>query len=348
MRYALAPMEGVTGHVFRQAHAACFGPADKYLTPFLSPNQNLCFTSRERAEVLPEHNDGLNVVPQLLTSNAAHFLWASRELAAMGYREVNLNLGCPSGTVSAKGKGAGFLAYPDRLERFLDQVFSYVTIDVSVKTRIGKAGADEWDSLLELFNRYPICELTVHPRVQADFYQGRPNRRAFRKAVGASTAPLCYNGDLFSLPDLEGMEVYQNSPSILMPSRHPLALADRLEVPQLKDEQFVVLSQDECGASVYTLVDLCGKDGFYPKISRYVDSNADRVSLGYGISIIDLEFPIPSWAGLVTVPLYSRANGVFQGIHVRMVWSRSGTNPSIRLLAALARQLIQNKEEARL
>ena len=89
----------------------------------------------------------------------------------------------------------------------------------------------------------------------------------------------------------------------------------------------------------------------YPKISRYVDSNADRVyavSLGYGISIIDLEFPIPSWAGLVTVPLYSRANGVFQGIHVRMVWSRSGTNPSIRLLAALARQLIQNKEEARL
>lgn len=120
----------------------------------------------------------------------------------MGYREVNLNLGCPSGTVSAKGKGAGFLAYPDRLERFLDQVFSYVTIDVSVKTRIGKAGADEWDSLLELFNRYPICELTVHPRVQADFYQGRPNRRAFRKAVGASTAPLCYNGDLFSLPDL--------------------------------------------------------------------------------------------------------------------------------------------------
>lgn len=202
MRYALAPMERVTGHVFRQAHAACFGPADKYLTPFLSPNQNLCFTSRERAEVLPEHNDGLNVVPQLLTSNAAHFLWASRELAAMGYREVNLNLGCPSGTVSAKGKGAGFLAYPDRLERFLDQVFSYVTIDVSVKTRIGKAGADEWDSLLELFNRYPICELTVHPRVQADFYQGRPNRRAFRKAVGASTAPLCYNGDLFSLPDL--------------------------------------------------------------------------------------------------------------------------------------------------
>ena len=202
MRYALAPMEGVTGHVFRRAHAACFGPADKYLTPFLSPNQNLCFTGRERAEVLPEHNEGLNVVPQLLTSNAGHFLWAARELAAMGYREVNLNLGCPSGTVAAKGKGAGFLAWPQRLEEFLDEVFAQVTIAVSVKTRIGKASADEWDGLLALFNRYPICELIVHPRVQAQFYRGRPDRAAFRRAVEVSRSPLCYNGDLFSPADL--------------------------------------------------------------------------------------------------------------------------------------------------
>lgn len=198
--------------------------------------------------------------------------------------------------------------------------------------------------LLKLFQeRYPRVELSIS---LCGFSKLREGLEKGLLDVGFGKG-----FDLFSLPDLEGMEVYQNSPSILMPSRHPLALADRLEVPQLKDEQFVVLSQDECGASVYTLVDLCGKDGFYPKISRYVDSNADRVyavSLGYGISIIDLEFPIPSWAGLVTVPLYSRANGVFQGIHVRMVWSCSGTNPSIRLLAALARQLIQNKEEARL
>lgn len=202
MRYYFAPMEGVTGWLFRQAHRHWFSGVDRYFMPFLSPRQEHAFTRREASDFLPEHNRGLYAVPQLLTRSADDFLWAAGVLADLGYREVNLNLGCPSGTVSAKGKGAGFLAYPDRLERFLDQVFSYVTIDVSVKTRIGKAGADEWDSLLELFNRYPICELTVHPRVQADFYQGRPNRRAFRKAVGASTAPLCYNGDLFSLPDL--------------------------------------------------------------------------------------------------------------------------------------------------
>lgn len=202
MRYLLAPMEGVTGYLFRNAHAACFGPADKYLTPFLSPTQNLCFTTREREDVLPEHNEGLNVVPQLLTNNAVHFIWAARELEAMGYREVNLNLGCPSGTVTAKGKGSGFLAYPERLDRFLDSIFSHLTLDISIKTRVGKTSIDEFDELLRIFNRYPICELTVHPRVQADFYQGKPSKKTFRKALDASRAPVCYNGDLFSLPAL--------------------------------------------------------------------------------------------------------------------------------------------------
>lgn len=202
MRYALAPMEGVTGYLFRNAHAACFGPADQYLTPFLSPTQTMRFSSRELQDVLPEHNEGLNVVPQLLTNNAANFIWAARELEAMGYREVNLNLGCPSGTVTAKGKGSGFLAYPDRLNQFLDEIFSRLTLDISIKTRVGKTDIAEFDTLLRIFNRYPISELTVHPRVQADLYRGKPSKKTFRKALEGSKAPVCYNGDLFSLPAL--------------------------------------------------------------------------------------------------------------------------------------------------
>jgi tRNA-dihydrouridine synthase len=195
-------MEGVTGDLFRNAHAAVFGPADQYLTPFLAPNQNLRLTTRELQDVLPEHNEGLNVVPQLLTSNADHFVWCAKELAAMGYRQVNLNLGCPSGTVVAKGKGAGFLASPERLDRFLDQIFSQLTVDISVKTRVGKTSADEFDRLLEIFGRYPIRELIVHPRVQTDFYRGKPDLSAFGKAVERSPAPVCYNGDLFSVAAL--------------------------------------------------------------------------------------------------------------------------------------------------
>lgn len=203
MYCSLAPMEGVTGYLFRNAHGAVFGPADQYLTPFLAPNQNLRLTERERKEVLPEHNEGLNVVPQLLTNNAEHFVWCAGELAAMGYRRVNLNLGCPSGTVVSKGKGAGFLAFPEELERFLDRIFSRTAVEITVKTRVGRASAQEFDALLEVFGRYPIRELIVHPRVQTDFYRGRPDWEAFRKAAERSPAPVCYNGDLFSVAALE-------------------------------------------------------------------------------------------------------------------------------------------------
>lgn len=203
MQYTLAPMEGITGSLFRRAHAACFGPADKYLTPFLSPTQHPRFTARELREVLPEENPGLNVVPQLLTNDADCFIWAARALEDMGYREVNLNLGCPSGTVVSKGKGSGFLAYPDRLEAFLDKIFSQLTIPVSIKTRLGKTDPAEFDRLLDIYNRYPVFELTIHPRVQADLYNGAPRREAFAKALAASRAPVCCNGDIFSIEDLD-------------------------------------------------------------------------------------------------------------------------------------------------
>lgn len=201
MRYSLAPMEGVTGYLFRNTFHRFFSGADKYLTPFLSPTQNRVFTKRELQEILPEHNQGLNVVPQLLTKNAGDFLWAAGELKAMGYREVNLNLGCPSGTVAAKGKGSGFLASPVLLELFLDQVFAHADIPVSVKTRLGKYDPEEFEALLGLFNRYPIAELTIHPRVQKDFYRRPVRLESFEKALPDCRNPVCYNGDLTTKDD---------------------------------------------------------------------------------------------------------------------------------------------------
>lgn len=105
-----APMEGITGYVYRSAHHALFPHVDRYFTPFLQPNQNHRFASRERNDVLPEHNKGITLIPQILTNRAEDFIWMAGELEALGYDEVNLNLGCPSGTVVTKYKGAGFLA----------------------------------------------------------------------------------------------------------------------------------------------------------------------------------------------------------------------------------------------
>ena len=196
MHYDCAPMEGITGRCFRLAHSRWFGGVERYYIPFLSPTQTHVFSKKEWQGVLPENNEGLHVVPQLLTRSADDFLWAARELASVGYREVNLNLGCPSGTVVAKGKGSGFLGRPQELKAFLDEIFSTCPLRISIKTRLGLTDPAEFPPLLELFQRYPVQELIIHPRVQKDFYKYPARREVFTALLPACTLPVCYNGDL--------------------------------------------------------------------------------------------------------------------------------------------------------
>ena len=164
------------------------------------------FSPRELREIDPAHNAGIHVVPQLMGHCAEDFLWMAGRLADMGYDEVNFNLGCPSNTVTAKKKGAGLLTEPDLLRRFFDAVFAACPLPVSVKTRLGKTTAETFPALLELYNDYPICELIVHPRVQADQYHGHPDLDMFAYALAHSRAPVCYNGDLFDAPAVHAFQ----------------------------------------------------------------------------------------------------------------------------------------------
>jgi len=193
-----APMEGVTDAVYRRVHHAHFGGVDKYFIPFISPTQNLVLTPRERNNVSPEVNVGLNVVPQVLTKKADHFLWAAQLLYDMGYEEINLNVGCPSGTVTAKGKGAGMLLDPQALDGFLEEIYAHTPVRVSIKTRIGFFSPDEFDELLAVYNRYPVHELIVHPRTREQYYKGTPHREIYAACEGGTCLPLVYNGDLFT------------------------------------------------------------------------------------------------------------------------------------------------------
>lgn len=200
MKYYFAPMEGLTGYVYRRAHHELFPHMDGYFTPFLSPTQNHRFPPKELTDVLPEHNEGLLVIPQLLTHSAEDFIWAAKELKAIGYGEVNLNLGCPSGTVTAKKKGSGFLAYPEELDAFLDGIFEGLKgeMQISVKTRLGVHDPEEFYRLVSIFNRYPLKELIIHPRVRTDFYKNTPNLGMFKEALSLSKNQVWYNGDLFT------------------------------------------------------------------------------------------------------------------------------------------------------
>ena len=195
MKYYLAPMEGLTTYHFRTTWNRYYGGMDKYFTPFIS---NRHMNSRERNDILPEHNAGMYTVPQILTNKSEEFLSLAEQLSGYGHREVNLNLGCPSGTVVARNRGAGFLGTPRELELFLDEIYDKCPLDISIKTRIGMDDTDEWEPLLKIYQKFPIKELIIHPRLQKEGYKGTPHLEAFEEAAAQLTCPLCYNGDITS------------------------------------------------------------------------------------------------------------------------------------------------------
>ena len=204
MNYYLAPMEGVTGYIYRNARNTFFSnTVDKYFSPFIAANQSESFKTRELNDILPENNQGIVLVPQLITNNAEDFIHTSKKIKQLGYNEINLNLGCPSGTVVSKNKGSGFLAKREDLDLFFDSIFSQAVTKISVKTRIGKDSPAEFYELIKIFNKYPIEELIIHPRIQKDFYKNTPNMEVFKDALVLSKNPVCYNGDIFTVKDYE-------------------------------------------------------------------------------------------------------------------------------------------------
>ena len=205
MQLYLAPMEGLTGYVFRNAYHKYYEPMDKYFTPFVS---HLGLSHRELEDVLPEHNTGMYTVPQVLTNKASDFLNIADKLEHMGYSELNLNLGCPSGTVIKKKRGAGMLSDLPMLEAFLTEIYEKCPLKISIKTRLGMDAPEDWALIREIYAQFPVHELIIHPRVQKDLYKKPVRPSWFADAPGASlwqaehygSIPVCYNGDIFT-PD---------------------------------------------------------------------------------------------------------------------------------------------------
>lgn len=199
MKFYLAPMEGITGHIYRNSYEKYFHNIDKYFTPFIVPNQSVSLKTKELKDLLPQNNKGLNIVSQILTNDAEGFILTANKLKQLGYEEINLNLGCPAGTVVSKKRGSGFLAYPEELDKFLDEIYKIDNMKISIKTRLGKERADEFYKLIEIYNKYPLEELIIHPRTREDFYGNTPNLEVFKDALKLSKHSICYNGDIFTL-----------------------------------------------------------------------------------------------------------------------------------------------------
>lgn len=277
MRYYFAPMEGLTDGIYRRLHHRYFGGVHRYYMPFISPTVHRSLTNREDRELPVADSEPFTAVPQLMTKVAKDFLWAAQQCADRGYTEVNLNTGCPSGTVVAKKKGAGMLEDPDSLDRFLDSIFSASPLPVSIKTRLGLADSEEFPRILEVFNQYPIAELTIHPRVRKQFYSGEVDMEMFRYAAKNSRNRLCYNGDITArsqigqleqaFPELEAVMIGRGliaDPGMLLPGGTNLvALEEFMEALleaylsafggsrnamfRMKEQWGMVLSHFDCG-----------------------------------------------------------------------------------------------------
>lgn len=201
MKYYLAPMEGITGFIYRNSYKKFFDNIDKYFTPFIVPTSSKSFKTKELRDILPENNKGINIVPQILTNDSEGFITTARKLQQLGYSEINLNLGCPSGTVVSKNRGSGFLAKREELDIFLDEIYKIYDMKISIKTRIGKESPEEFYELIKIYNKYPLEELIIHPRTREDFYGNKPNLEVFKDGLLLSSNPVCYNGDVFTLED---------------------------------------------------------------------------------------------------------------------------------------------------
>ena len=210
MRITFAPLEGITGYIYRNTYQEYYGGIDRYYSPFLVTRDRGIMKKKELRDILPENNLNIDLVPQLLTNKTENFLQAAAQLKELGYREINLNLGCPSGTVVSKGRGAGFLDQPEKLQSFLEEIFQKADYAISIKTRIGMYEPEEFHRLLAIYNEYPICELIIHPRTRQEFYKEKIHPEIFKYAYEHSKNPITFNGEIRSLQAVTALEKYND------------------------------------------------------------------------------------------------------------------------------------------
>ncbi|MBR2452694.1 MAG: tRNA-dihydrouridine synthase family protein [Clostridia bacterium] len=263
MKLYFAPLEGITTYTYRNAHSEMFGECDKYFSPFITPTANEKISLKSLRDILPEKNK-TNLVVQALCNDTEAFWGFSEKVKDLGYNEINLNFGCPSGTVVKKMRGAGALRDIDSLDRFLDGIFLKTDMTISVKTRTGFYSHDEFDEILSIYNKYPISELIVHPRTREEYYNNLPNEESFGKAYSGAKTKLSFNGNVYSAKDYEriiqkydrldsvmiGRGAIKN-PAIFREIRggKPLATKELVDFSNLLEERYLKV----LGSEIYTL-----------------------------------------------------------------------------------------------
>ncbi len=260
MELYLAPMEGITTYTYRNTHAELFGECDAYYAPFIVPTDNEKLSMKTLRDIKPENNS-VKLRVQVMCSSHTAFSEFVKKIKDMGYDEVNLNLGCPSGTVVKKARGAGALKDTEALDYMLGNIFRENDIKISIKTRTGFFSHNEFDELLKIYEKYPVSKLIVHPRIKQEMYSGEPNLESFSKAYKIFRNKLCYNGNIYScddylricekFPGLDSVMIGRGcikNPAIFREIRggKKLSTAELVEFSRLLEKRYLELFNSEC------------------------------------------------------------------------------------------------------
>ncbi len=247
MKLYFAPLEGVTNYIYRNVHAEIFGGCDRYFAPFITPSDNEKVNLKGLKDVLAENNKP-DICVQVLTKDADSFIKFAKKIKNAGYDEFNINLGCPYPTVVKKGKGAGFLLEPPEIDKFLYKIFDSCDIKISIKTRAGFYSTDELLNLMQIYNKYPLSLLIIHPRAREDYYRGEPDYDAFFKAYEVSKNPLCYNGNIFSKKDFDYIvERFPDLDSVMIGRgavNNPALFREIAGGEKLKTEELIIFTEE--------------------------------------------------------------------------------------------------------
>ena len=196
---SLGPFQGITDAPFRNVFKRHFGGIDKFYTPFFTGiHKEEHAKNLQGEEIDPHYNDVETLTPQILSTDAEEILRFAKQCQQLGYKEINLNMGCPFPRVANKKRGCGLLPYPDKVEAMLERVFEEIDIKFSVKCRLGYFDPKEIDAILPIFNKFPISELIIHPRIGKQLYKGEADVERFKALIPYINAPLVYNGDIVS------------------------------------------------------------------------------------------------------------------------------------------------------
>ncbi|MCQ2797400.1 MAG: tRNA-dihydrouridine synthase family protein [Bacilli bacterium] len=204
MKVYFAPLESITVYTLRNCFEKHFRGADRYYIPFLSPMGEGRLINKCERDILPENNRlDKEIIPQIISNDVDSTLSLIKRLKDMGYKEVNLNFGCPSGTVTSKEKGSGILRNLERLDSYLDGVCKASPLPISVKTRIGWWEPSEFDAILGVFNKYPLKELIIHPRTAKEMYSGPLHLDVIDGLDKKTKIPVVINGEIKTKDDIE-------------------------------------------------------------------------------------------------------------------------------------------------